>query len=83
MSKLVAVKKCSCDELHIIDLDDLVSFAKDAGFYLVPKKAASFGPSTLIRLMDDCLPEQIENEQDMQKMINKLWPALVCEHEQD
>ena len=38
---------------------------------------------TLCRLMDDCLPEQIETEADMQKLINKLWPALVCEFEID
>ena len=37
--------------------------------------------STLVRLMDDCLPPEIEDERDMQKLIDKLWPALVCELE--
>ena len=36
---------------------------------------------TLCRLMDDCLPEQIDDERDMQRLIDKLWPALCCEFE--
>lgn len=45
-----------------------------------PKK---LGVATLCRLMDDCLPEQIEDERDMQRLIDKLWPALVCEFESE
>ena len=37
------------------------------------------GVGTLCRLMDDCLPEQIDDERDMQRLIDKLWPALCCE----
>lgn len=47
----------------------------------VESKPKQFSIGTLCRLMDDCLPEQIEDERDMQALINKLWPALVCEHE--
>lgn len=47
----------------------------------VPRKAPELGIITLCRLMDDCLPERLENEQDMQELINKLWAALVCEFE--
>lgn len=42
-----------------------------------------FGVSTLSRIMQDCVTREIESEQDMQELINKLWPALVCEHEQE
>lgn len=52
-------------------------------FKYVDSKPKKFGISTLVRLMNDCLPEQIENEQDMQQLIDKLWPALVREHEPD
>ena len=45
-----------------------------------PKK---LGVGTLCRLMDDCLPEQIDDERDMQRLIDKLWPALVCEFEKE
>ncbi|QSM00635.1 hypothetical protein [Oceanospirillum phage vB_OliS_GJ44] len=48
---------------------------------VVLKKTKQFGCATLCRLMDDCLPEEIETESDMQNLIDKLWPALVCEHE--
>lgn len=48
---------------------------------VVLKKTKQFGGETLCRLMDDCLPEEIETESDMQQLIEKLWPALVCEHE--
>ena len=48
---------------------------------VVKKKAIQFGVGTLSRLMDDCLPDQIDDERSMQKLINKLWPALICEHE--
>lgn len=50
---------------------------------LVRKEPIQFSIATLARLMDDCLPEQIENELDMQELINKLWPALICEHEHE
>lgn len=44
-------------------------------------KPPRLGIATLCRLMDDCLPEQVEDERDMQELIDKLWPALVCEFE--
>lgn len=47
----------------------------------VSKKPKQFGVSTLCRLMDDCIPAQMDDERDMQDLINKLWPALVVEHE--
>lgn len=50
---------------------------------VVMSKPPKLGISTLCRLMDDCLPEQIECESDMQLLIDKLWPALVCEFELD
>lgn len=49
-------------------------------FKYVDSKPKKFDVSTLVRLMDDCLPEEIETEQDMQQLIDKLWPALVAEH---
>lgn len=53
---------------------------------LVSKEPKQFSLSTICRLMDDCLPENIIegqsiDEHDMQEIINKLWPALVTEHQ--
>jgi len=69
------IRTIQCKSIHCVPSknakpDDLVKVLRD-----VPE----FGASTLCRLMDDCLPEQIDNETDMQELINKLWPALVCE----
>ena len=50
---------------------------------LVMRNPPRLGVSTLCRLMDDCLPEQVEDERDMQQLIDKLWPALCCEFEVD
>lgn len=50
---------------------------------IVMRNTPKLGIGTLCRLMDDCLPEEIETEADMQKLIDKLWPALVCEFEID
>ena len=50
---------------------------------LVMRNPTRLGVSTLCRLMDDCLPEQIDDERDMQQLIDKLWPALCCEFEVD
>lgn len=50
---------------------------------IVMRNPPKLGIGTLCRLMDDCLPEEIETEADMQKLIDKLWPALVCEFEID
>ena len=50
---------------------------------IVMRRPPKLGVSTLCRLMEDCLPEQIEDERDMQKLIDKLWPALCCEFEAD
>jgi len=47
----------------------------------VSSETISFDTLTLCRMMDDCLPDKIEDEHDMQKLIDKLWPVLVCEHE--
>ena len=46
---------------------------------VVMRHPPKLGVSTLCRLMDDCLPEQIDDERDMQQLIDKLWPALCCE----
>lgn len=53
---------------------------------LVRKEPMQFGIGTLSRLMSDCLPDNVKDghkidEHDMQELINKLWPALICEHE--
>ena len=48
---------------------------------VVMRNPPKLSVGTLCRLMDDCLPEQIEDERDMQRLINKLWPALCCEFE--
>lgn len=48
---------------------------------LVNREPPKLGVYTLSRLMEDCLPEQIEDEHDMQRLIDKLWPALCCEFE--
>jgi hypothetical protein len=50
---------------------------------VVMRHPPKLGVSTLCRLMDDCLPEQIDDERDMQRLIDKLWPALCCEFEID
>ena len=50
---------------------------------VVMRYPPKLGVTTLCRLMDHCLPEQIEDERDMQKLIDKLWPALCCEFEVD
>ena len=50
---------------------------------IVMRHPSKLGVGTLCRLMDDCLPEQIDDEQDMQRLIDKLWPALCCEFEID
>ena len=50
---------------------------------VVMRHPPKLGISTLCRLMDDCLPEQIDDERDMQRLIDKLWPALCCEFEVD
>lgn len=50
---------------------------------LVQRDAQRFSIRTLCRLMDNCLPAQLEDETDMQQLINKLWPALVTEQEVD
>ena len=50
---------------------------------LVMRKPPKLGIGTLSRLMHDCLPGPIEDERDMQKLIDKLWPALCCEFESD
>lgn len=47
---------------------------------LAPQK---LGIETLCRLMDTCLPPEIEDERDMQRLIDKIWPALVCEQAVD
>ena len=50
----------------------------------VSKKPKQFGASTLCRIIEDCLPEKFKedaDEHDMQELIDKLWPALVVEHE--
>lgn len=47
----------------------------------VSETPIKFDTLTLYRLMDDCLPEEVIDEHDMQRMIDKLWPALVREHE--
>mgnify|MGYP005999789139 CR=1 FL=1 len=60
----------------------LQQLSRSPGCYVsVPRKPGSLSIGTLCRLMDDCLPEQIDDERDMQRMIDKLWPALVCEFE--
>lgn len=69
-------------------LDEIENLKKqksscDAGFVTVKKEVKKFGVMTLCRLMDDCLPEEIETESDMQILIDKLWPALVFEHQID
>lgn len=48
---------------------------------IVESKPKQFSIGTLCRLMDTCLPAQIDDERDMQSLIDKLWPALVTEHE--
>lgn len=50
---------------------------------LVMRNPPKLGAMTLCRLMDDCLPEQIDDERDMQRLIDKLWPALCCEFDVD
>lgn len=50
---------------------------------VVMRHPPKLGVSTLCRLMDDCLPEQIDDERDMQRLIDKLWAALCCEFEID
>lgn len=58
--------------------------SRSPGCYVsVLRKPDKLGVATLCRLMDDCLPEQIGNEKDMQHLIDKLWPALVCEFERE
>tara|TARA_Y100000310_G_scaffold345867_1_gene471996 strand:+ start:18751 stop:18987 length:237 start_codon:yes stop_codon:yes gene_type:complete len=50
---------------------------------IVMRNPPKLGVRTLCRLMDDCLPEKIDDERDMQELIDKLWPALCCEFEID
>jgi len=55
------------------------------GKVIVSKEPKQFSVSTICRLMDDCLPENIKDghaidEFDMQDLISNLWPALVAEH---
>jgi len=52
-------------------------------FVIVKRNPPRLGILTLCRFMEDCLPEQIEDEQDMQQLIDKLWPALICEFEKE
>lgn len=47
----------------------------------VSRKPQKLSLATLCRLMDSCLSEDIESESDMQRLIDKLWPALCCEFE--
>jgi len=71
------IRTPQCDSINCVPSTN----AKPEQLVKVLKKAPQLGAATLCRLMDDCLPEQIDSEQDMQKLIDKLWPALVCELE--
>lgn len=58
------------------------------GKVIVSKEPKQFSVSTICRLMDDCLPDNIKDghaidEFDMQDLISKIWPALVAEHQID
>jgi hypothetical protein len=43
----------------------------------VPRELPEFTKEEILEFMDKCLPEQIENEHDMKKFINRLWIELV------
>lgn len=45
----------------------------------VKAKPERLSIDTLCRIMDDCLPPEIDDARDMQRLIDKLWPALVAE----
>ena len=45
---------------------------------VVMRKPPKLGGSTLCGLMDVCVPEDIEDEKDMQRFIDRFWPALCC-----
>lgn len=49
------------------------------GYALVPKRSKSLGSATLCQIMDDYLPEEIENENDMAELIRGLWTRLISE----
>ena len=49
---------------------------------IVNRKTIQFGIGTLERMLQDlCLTNIVLDEKDLQEIINKLWPVLICEHE--
>lgn len=80
MAELNRVGHELTDDAGVIVHDNL-SHPNDEA--LVMRNPPKLGISTLCRLMDDCLPEQIDDARDMQKLIDKLWPALCCEFDAD
>jgi len=51
---------------------------------VVLRNPPKLGVSTLCKLMDDCLfYDEIVDEKDMQRFIDKLWPRLCAEFEID
>lgn len=83
-----AAKQIKKKDIEISNYEEVIELLKDRNQQLIDdqerlvmRDPPKLGVVTLCRLMDDCLPAQIENAQDMQKLIDKLWPALVCAFE--